>query len=518
MLTTIDLVVIVIYLGVLTAIGLAFARRQTSEDAYFLGNRRLPWGVVGVSVMATIISTLTYLSLPGEMIAHGTGYFFSVFALVLVIPVANLLIIPALRRMPITTVYEYFDQRYNSAARMVGAAAFVFSRLLWIGLIIYTTSFAVQEMTGYPTVSIILVLGVVTTFYTTAGGMPAVVWTDFVQGLLLLGGAAFVPIFVMVQTGAGPDTWWQTFSEAGRSRAPVFSLDLTVRISVIGIILNDLVWNLCTHGSDQVAAQRYLSTPTVRDAQRSLCVFSACAVALILLLGIVGLALFHFEFTQTQQPMSEFAKDISERADRVFPAFIAEQLPPGVSGLLMAAILAAAMSSLSSGINSITSVVTRDFLDRASADKQTSPPRMARVKTLAALAGVVGIGSALLVYMVMQRSEWNLVEMIGRLNGLFVAPLGVLFLVGIISRRVGAAAALWGFAAGSATSIVVAFRKELFGATDNISFMWIMPFSFLVSFLVSYLASLFCAPPSRETLTVLGMEPDQRSENSSSEN
>ena len=169
MLTTIDLVVIVIYLGVLTAIGLAFARRQTSEDAYFLGNRRLPWGVVGVSVMATIISTLTYLSLPGEMIAHGTGYFFSVFALVLVIPVANLLIIPRL-----APDADHNRLRVLRSTLQFGGAdgwccGLCFSRLLWIGLILYTTSFAVQEMTGYPTVSIILVLGVVTTFLHDGG-------------------------------------------------------------------------------------------------------------------------------------------------------------------------------------------------------------------------------------------------------------------------------------------------------------------------------------------------------------
>jgi len=490
MLAPIDLIVIAIYLALLTVIGLVFARRQTSEDAYFLGDRRLPGVIVGVSVMATIISTLTYLSLPGEMIAHGTGYFYSVVALLLVIPVVNLAIIPALRRLPITTVYELFEQRYNSSVCIVGAGAFVFSRLLWIGLIIYTTSFAVHTMTGYGTVTIILVLGVVTTFYTTAGGMPAVVWTDFLQGILLLSGAAFVPIFVAVQTGAGPDVWWQTFHEAGRATAPVFSFDLTVRISVIGIILSDLVWNLCTHSSDQVAAQRYLSTPSVREAQRSVWVFSLCTVALILLLGLVGLALFHFEFARADQPMSEFAGAIAERADGVFPAFVGEQLPPGLRGLLMAAILAAAMSSLSSGINSITSVVTRDFLERSAAREATGRPSMVQIKGLAVLAGLLGIGSALLVYMVMQRSEWNLVEMIGRLNGLFVAPLGVLFLAGILSRRVGAGAALWGFAAGSITSILVAFRKELFGASDNISFMWIMPFSFLVSFLVTYAASL----------------------------
>ena len=154
------------------------------------------------------------------------------------------------------------------------------------------------------------------------------------------------------------------------------------------------------------------------------------------------------------------------------------------------------MSSLSSGINSISSVVTRDFIERRADEDKTSRPHMARVKSIAALSGLFGTGSALLVYLVMQRSDWNLVEMIARLNGLFVAPLGVLFLAGLLSRRVGQSAALTGFAAGSLTSIVVAFRKELFGASDNVSFMWIMPFSFVISLLVTLLASLLFFPPT----------------------
>ena len=184
-LSLLDFMVIAAYLLGLSLVGFYFSKRQTSEVAYFLGNRRLPWPIVGVSVMASLISTLTYLSLPGEMIAHGTGYFYSVIALILVIPLVTRVIIPALRQLPVTTVYEYFGRRYGPVTRSVSAVVYIFSRLLWVSLIIYTASFAVHEMTAWDIRVIVLVIGIVTTVYTTVGGMTAVVWTDCVQGVLL---------------------------------------------------------------------------------------------------------------------------------------------------------------------------------------------------------------------------------------------------------------------------------------------------------------------------------------------
>ena len=509
-LSLLDFMVIAAYLLGLSLVGFYFSKQQTSEAAYFLGNRRLPWPVVGLSVMASLISTLTYLSLPGEMIAYGTGYFYSVIALILVIPLVTRLIIPALRQLPVTTVYEYFDRRYGPVTRSVSALVFIFSRLLWMPLIIYTASFAVHQMTAWDIRMIVLVIGVVTTVYTTAGGMTAVVWTDCVQGVMLLAGAVFVPVYIALLTNSDPSVWWSTFSQAGRAEAPVFSWDITVRITIVGIVLNDFVWSACTHGGDQLAVQRYLSTASVESARRSVWMFSVTVVALILLLGLVGLALFYFEYQQAGAPLPTFADEVAARADGVFPKFIAEQLPRGVSGLLLGAILSAAMSSLSSGINSICTVIITDFVNR-NRKQATGEQNMKPVKITAFSVGVLGIAAALVVSAVMQSESvrWNLVEMMIRLSTLFVAPLGVLFLAGVLFRRVSAPAALAGFVAGSLCSILVAFRRQIFQSDDNISFTWVMPFSFIVSILVTFLASFVFAPASPSQLAELDTASDK---------
>jgi SSS family solute:Na+ symporter len=261
-------------------------------------------------------------------------------------------------------------------------------------------------------------------------------------------------------------------------------------------------WNVCTHGADQVAAQRYLSTPSASAARRSVWVFSVLNVSCILLLMLDGLALFYFDFHQSDLGLAQFQVAIAPKADKVLPQFIAGQLSGGPAGLMLAALLAASMSSLSSAVNSISAVVVNDFVRRlGDPDRPTS--HLALAKVLSAIAGLLGIGLALIVDQVMRQTQWNLIEMIERLNHLFVAPLGALFFTAILLRRVGTPAALLGFFAGVVVSFLVSFSKGLFGMREGISFMWIMPASFLVSMVVSYMSSFLFAPPTEAQLSCL---------------
>lgn len=498
-LSELDLFVVGLYLAGLFWIGIYFSRRQTSGESYFLGGRRIPWYLAGVSLLATLLSTISYLSLPGELIRFGIGFFTSYLALVFVVPVITHLIVPYLMRLPVTSVYEYLERRYGVGTRRLGALVFVFTRIIWIGLILYTASFALTTMTGWSIATVVLLIGVVTTFYTTSGGMSAVVWSDFIQFTILFGGAIFIPLFVLFQTDAGPLVWWEVFSQAGRASVPVVSFDPSVRITVTGMILVVFLWNICTHGADQVAAQRYLSTSSVREARRSVWIYAVANVALVGTLAVTGLALFYFSFHQQGLPVQEFQEAISDRADRVLPEFVARELPPGVSGLLLAALLAAAMSSLSSGINSISTVLVTDLFGKA-AGRRSGRHGLFVPRVLAGLTGILGMTSALVVDRIMRTGDWNLLELMERANHLFVAPLGVLFFVGLLSKRVGAEAALLGFVLGVATSSSISFSRELFGLEQSISFMWIMPASFVVSLLGSYLLSFLFHPPTPHQL------------------
>ena len=499
-LTGLDLVVIAVYFASLFLLGVWMSRRQTSEEVYFLGGRKMPWFLAGVSIIAGMLSTLTFLSTPGEFIGHGVGYFSELFSYFLVIPVVNGIIIPFLMRLPVSSVYDYLERRYGPSVRTLGAAIFVLMRLFWMGLIFYTVSFAVNSMTGWPVEWIITVVGIITVFYTSLGGLGAVIWSDFAQFVLLFGGALFIPCYVWYSTATGPLGWWETFSAAGRADVPVFSFDFTVRVTLVGMLLEGFLWNICTHSSDQIAVQRYLSTPSAAAAKRSVWVFSLCAIAMTGLLMVGGLALFYFYFHESGLPLADYQRTVAgSQGDKLMMRFIVQRLPSGVAGAMLAAIMASAMSCLSAGMNSVSTVVTTDFFERF-LWRGRRPEGLNLAKLVAAMAGVACMGLGLLVAELMRAVDWNLVEMIQRINHLFVAPIGALFFSGIIFRRVGAAAAWLGFLCGVATAVVVSFSRQIFDMEHGIAFAWIMPAAFVVSLGVSFLTGFLFRRPTEAQL------------------
>lgn len=481
-LTLLDFGVIVAYMASVSLIGVYFSGRQTSREEYLLGDRSIHWLLIGGSVAATIVSTLTFLAVPGEMIRYGVAYFSGVVALPLVVPVINKVLIPMLRSLPITSAYEYLEKRFDVRFRSLAALVFVFRALLWMGIIIYTCSFAVSEITVWNLYVTILYTGLITTFYTAVGGLRTVVWTDNLQLLVLFGGALAVPVIVGFSIGSGPMDWWHTFSQAGRAEIQIFSWDPTVRITVVGTLMTVFFWNICTHGSDQVMVQRYLSTPSLQAARRSVWVFVTFYILIIIALMISGLALFAFHARQAGVPIQQFQQQITTQADRIMPQFIATELPAGVSGLMLAALLAAAMSSLSSGINSVSGVVVSDLFQRFGLFDSYS--RTLRMDKLVAIAtGLVSVSVALAIAISVKRTDWNLTELGGRVNQIFVGPLGVLFFAGMLFRRVGKQAAFLGFVLAMAVSMLLCFGGEWFGS--SISFLWIVP--------IPFLAGLACA-------------------------
>jgi len=479
-LSVLDLVVIAAYFLSMVGIGLYFSRRQTSRDEYYLAGREMHWLLVGASVLATLLSTITYLSIPGEMIRYGIMFFAGTIAIPLAVPVVSKLIIPTITRMPITSAYQYLEKRYGNETRRLAGGVFLAHTLVWTGLIFYTASLAVGQVAGWDLLPTILIMGVVTIFYTSMGGIRTVIWTDNVQLLILFGGAISIPIYVAVVTGAGPSAWWENFSQAGGSQITFFSWDPTVRLTVVGVIVNIFMWEMCTHSSDQVAVQRYLSTPSVKAARNSMAAYAVFRVLLGLFLALCGLAVFAFYQQQSGLDPNAFQAQITQQADRLMPHFIAEQLSGGVAGLLLAALLAAAMSSLSSAINSAAGVLRSDFLPAGKTD------RMIVDKLLVVGGGIIGMMIAVTVNYAMQRLNWNLVEMTGRLNHIFVGPLAALFFAGVLSKRVSQPAVLVGFVAGGLLSLYICF--------STVSFMWVVPGSWTCAFLTSLLISRFTQP------------------------
>ena len=442
-LTGLDLTVIVAYLASISLLGLYFSRRQVSREEYLLGGRRIHWLPAAGSVVATLLSTLTFLSVPGEMIRYGVAYFTGLLGLPLAIPAVTRILLPKLMSLGITSMYEYLEQRYDAGLRRLAAGVFTLRTLVWMALVVYSCSLAVAEMTGWDLYGTIAVTGLVTTFYAAAGGLRTVIWTDNLQLLVLAGGAVAIPISVWTRTGVSPSGWWELFSSAGRTEIQLFSFDLTVRLTVVGAMLSQFFWSACTQGSDQVAVQRYLATPSLRAARRTAWAYLALNLTVVALLAVCGLALFAFYYQSSGLPPAEFQREFAPRADSLMPRFILEELAAGVSGLLLAALLAAAMSSLSSGINFVAAV------------------------SLAALTAWA-----------VRRTDWNLIDLSQRLNHIFVGPLAVLFFAGLLLPGVGVGAALAGFLIGTLWSVLVAFGSGWLGLAQPISFTWLVPGSF----------------------------------------
>jgi SSS family solute:Na+ symporter len=486
-LTGLDLAVIAAYMAALSAIGVYFGRRQDSREEYLLGGRRIHWLLAGGSVVATLLSTLTYLAVPGEMIRYGLAYFTGLAGLPLAIPVVTRLLLPRLMALRITSMYEYLERRYSPAVRTLAAAIFTLRTLVWMGLIIYSCSLAVAEMSGWNLYWTIAVTGLVTTFYASAGGLRTVIWTDNLQLAVLMGGALAIPLSIAARTAAGPLRWWELFAAAGHTRIEFFRFDLTVRLTVVGAMLSQFFWSACTQGSDQVAVQRYLATPSLAAAKRSAWVYLAINLTLVALLALCGLALFAFYFERSGLSVAAFQSQIAPVADSLMPRFIVEELPPGISGLLLAALLAAAMSSLSSGINSVAAVVSSDLLGRRGAHGGS----LALAKGVSAAAGLLAVVLAAVTAWAVSRTEWNLIDLSQRLNHIFVGPLAVLFFAGILFARVDVWAGLAGFVIGTGWSLLVAFGSGWLGLAEPISFTWLVPGSFVAGLAAALGAAKF---------------------------
>src|SRR5213080_2299353 len=199
-----DFVVVVLYILATLAIVYRASRHQHNTDDFFLGSRRMPWMAVGLSIMATLLSSLTYLSLTGEVVKSGIAAFMTQLAILPAAPLVLFLFIPFFMRLRFTSAYEYLEHRFDLRARLLGGGLFFLLRLLWVSMVMYSGSIALATMGGWNFYATIAVLGIAATIYTYFGGLEGVVWTDVIQSLMLFGGAAAIVVFVWLDTGHGP--------------------------------------------------------------------------------------------------------------------------------------------------------------------------------------------------------------------------------------------------------------------------------------------------------------------------
>jgi len=476
----VDWLVIGAYGLAMLAIGWFYARRNKTREDYLLGSRQMPPTSIGLSLFATLLSSISYLSWPGEMIKHGPTLFCIFLAYPVIVYVVGWHLIPCFMKLPVTSAYEILETRLGVKVRLLGAVFFLSLRLLWMAMITYTTIDKVLiPLTGLnPSLGPLLcaVIGAVTIAYTSAGGLKAVVFTDVAQTVILFLGAVLTLGVITVSVG-GLGAWWPDRWDPHWDQ-PKFWFGSADR-TVAGAVLSAFIWYLCTCGSDQMAIQRYLSTRDVRSARQAFAISMGTDAVVTLFLGIIGLALL--AYFRAHPGLAPPGQSLSAAADQLFPRFIVSGLPAGLSGLVVAALLAAAMSSLSAGINSASSVITTDLIDRFRPRTRSEIEHLRLNRRVSIGVGAIVIGLSLYVSLV----PGNLLEVCYRVVNLFVAPLFVLFFMAMFVPWATPGGTLVAAAASVAVAVGIGHFR-LFG----LDFLWIMPGSLAAGIAVGLLASL----------------------------
>ena len=497
-LTILDWSIIFIYALVTLGLGYYYSRRQSTINEYFTGGGRMPPTLIGISLFASLLSTISFLSIPGEAIGKGPVWMLNFLTIPIIYVVVGYGLIPFYMRTRVTSAYELLESKLGVEIRLLGGVMFILLRLVWMALLVYLSAKAMTVMLGVgdgwiPVITIIT--GFVAVIYTSLGGLRAVVITDTVQTLLMLGGAILVIVTVTIYfKGLGwiPMSWQPHWDQQ-----PIFSLNPSVRLTVIGSMLASMTWAIATAGGDQTVVQRFMATTDARAARRSYLTQQLVGLFIGLTLWFAGFALLGF--FQSQPELLPVNADLEGQADHLFPHYITYYLPPGVSGFVVAAMFAAAMSSIDSGVNSITAVVSTDFIGRM---RQTPVSEQQLTKTAKILAFIIG-AVVVAASSLMDSVPGNITAVTNKTSNLLTTPIFALFFFAIFVPFARPAGVVAGAVCGILTAFLIAFSGPIFGmlpdGNDPISFMWISPVALVVNLGVGTVVSWIIARKSKPT-------------------
>jgi SSS family solute:Na+ symporter len=470
---TVDLGVILAYLIAITWFGARFRHSQKSLKDYFLGGRTAPWWAISLSIVSAETSTLTIVGTPGLSFAGDLGFLQIVFGYLLARIVISVVLLPHYFRGDMYTAYELMRRRFGERIRKVTAGIFLVTRALAEGVRVFAISIVISIILGTGEVASIVLIVCLTLFYTFEGGMTAVIWTDVVQMSLYVFGA-ILSFFVILEKI--PGGWEHVTAVAGQAgKFHLFNFHFAPTMEFFSVpftfwagILGGCFLTTASHGTDQLMVQRLLSAKNEVQSRTALLASWAVIFTQFTLFLLIGILLWvYYRDTDLAPPA---------QTDRIYPQFIWNNLPTGIAGLIMAAILAAAMANISAALNSLASTTVVDFYRQIRKDRDEAHYlRLARVATIVWGAILLGIG-------ILAR-QWGSVLVAGLTIASipFGALLGV-FLLGVLTRRVDEIAALCGVIAGLVTIVYVRFETP-------IAWTWYVLIGTTATFVVGYGAS-----------------------------
>lgn len=436
-----DVVVLVVYFGGITLAGLWFARRNKGTEEYFLGNRNFPAWAIGLSLVGTSISSVTFIAYPGDAYRTAWLRLLPAFTLPVIIFIAARWILPFFRRGNITSAFEYLEGRFGPGTRVYGAVAFIAAQLVRLSLILFLISELIFQLTGYPYWACIIAAGVFVSFYTIVGGIEAVVWTDVVQTIILIFGGVLCLFVVLRELPGGLG---QIFEEAGAAGKFAFAeldtetgtflpatWDFTfLRKTALMMLLVGLTQWMYEYTCNQNVVQRYCASRTIDHARRSMWICAWTSIPIWTFFMFLGTA-FWVLFQHQPTPETEAMLTGAAKPEGILPYFVIHYLPAGITGLVIAAILAAAMSSLDSSINAIATVGIVDIYRRHLVKDRDDKHYLNAARWIAVAASLFMIvGATILAY----SDTKTILDVTQVLTAITAGGLLGLFLLGMLTR------------------------------------------------------------------------------------
>ena len=474
--------VVGVYALLMVGMACFFIFKKKDENDYFRGGNRIPWYVAGMSIFATMLSSITFIAIPTQAYLQDWRYFVMAFFIIGMAPVAIYYYLPFFCRLGITSAYEYLEKRFNLGVRLFGSAAFVVFMVCRVAVVTLLPAIALNAVTGISIDACILICGILTMIYCSLGGLEAVIWSDFVQGIVLMGGAVSVLVLLILKTGgdgAHFSTFWNVASTYNKNTMWDFRFILTQPVFWV-VAVQGLISNLSSYTSDQCVIQRYIATPDENATKRSLW-FNGCmsVFAQIVFYGI-GMALFAFYHTHPE------AMDVTmPKGDSVLPIFMATEMPAWLAGLVIAAVFAATISTLSANLSSASTAVVTDFVKRFKPDI----PGKAQIRCGQVCTYVVGIIGIMAALTLARMESSALFDNFNKYIAMLTAGLTGLFFMGVFMPRIKGVAAVLGLAA----NYFVCFSCEILHC--DVFGLKFHPFllggiGLVVCVLVAYVASL----------------------------
>jgi SSS family solute:Na+ symporter len=422
--------VLALYGAVVLAIGWRGMRKKGGTNEYFRAGRRLPWWAVGLSIIATAFSAASLLGGPGEGFGHGFLWLQLQLGDLLGYALVCSIMIPVFVRLDITTAYEYLERRFDPKTRVLGAACFNLFVVSRLGALLFGAALVLAEATGWSVGSAIIVVGVVCVFYTAAGGMEAVIWTDVLQFAMILVGVG-AALAVLASSGLGDS--WSAAAAAGRTQVFDFTWNPASIRSFPTAFFAYGILAFAVAGTNQQTVQRYVSLSSATEARKAAMLgwaAGAIGVGATLLLGVLLFGFYH------NRPD---ALPAGLKPDRILAHFTMTQLPVGVAGIMVAAIFAAAMSSIDSALHSLSTSIVVDFYRRFIKKSAPEAHYLRVAKGLIVVWGVLAIAAAFYVHATGQA----LLPFLIKYTSYFLGPVLGLFLLGLLVPKAGGGMAFW---------------------------------------------------------------------------